>query len=95
MVLSLAVARLVIHQILMPFNLVCRADGVTFPIIGILIHDEVNIAMVCVNECSTLNNVQTIDLVLVNASNCAFSGRLGEDSHIRICEATISTPIHK
>ena len=47
-----------------------------FPIIGILIHDELDIAMVCVNQCITLHNVQTIDLVLVNACNSAFSGRL-------------------
>ena len=58
----------------------------TFPIICILIHDEVNIAMVCVTQCSTLHNDQTIDLVLVKSSDSACSGRLGEDSHIGITE---------
>ena len=50
----------------MPLNLACRVDGMTFHIIGILTHDEVNIAMICVSQCSTLHYVQTIDLVLVH-----------------------------
>ena len=53
-----------------------------FPIKGILIHDEVDISMVGVDQCSTLHNVQTIDLVLVNTSNSAFPGGLGQDSDI-------------
>ena len=53
-----------------------------FPIIGLLIHDEVDIAMVGFDQCSTWHNVQTIDLVLVNTSNSAFPGGFGHDSDI-------------
>ena len=53
-----------------------------FPIIGILIHDEVDIPMIGFDQCSTLHNVQTIDLVLVNTSISAFPGGFGEDSDI-------------
>ena len=51
----------------------------TFPIIGIFIHDEINIARVCINQCSTLHNVQTIVLMLINAHDSALPGGLGED----------------
>ena len=64
-------------------------------IIGILIHDEVDISMVGVEQCSTLHNVQTIDLVLVNTSNSAFPGGFGEDSDISPCKSTIGSPINK
>ena len=50
-----------------------------FPIMSILIHDEVDIPMVGFDQCSTLHNVQTIALVLVNTSNSAFPRGFGED----------------
>ena len=53
-----------------------------FPIIGILIHDEVDIPMVGVDQFSTLHNVQTIDLVLVYTSSSGFPGGFGQDSDI-------------
>ena len=43
----------------------------SFPI---FIHDEVDIPMVDFDQCSTLHNVQTIDLVLVNPSHSSFPG---------------------
>ena len=45
-----------------------------FPIIGILIHDKVDIPLIGFHQCSTLHNVQTIDLVLVYSSDRAFPG---------------------
>ena len=50
--------------------------------IGILIHDDVDISMVCVDQCSTLHNVQAIDLVLVNTCNSAYPGGFGQDTDI-------------
>ena len=49
-----------------------------FAIIGILIHDEAGIPMVGVDQCSTLHNIQAIDLVLVNTRNSTFPGGFGE-----------------
>ena len=43
-----------------------------FPVIRILIHDKVDIPMIGFHQCSTLYNVQTIDLVLVYSCDSAF-----------------------
>ena len=59
-----------IHLVFVPFNLTRRVNGMAFSIVGILIHDEVDIAMVGVGQCCTLDYVQPIDLVLINTSNC-------------------------
>ena len=61
----------------------------TFPILGILIHDEVNIAMVYIDQSSTLHNVQTIDMVSINVSDSALPGGLGDNPHIRSCKSAV------
>ena len=53
-----------------------------FPIIDILINDEVNIPMVGVDQFSTMHNIQAIDLVLINTSNSSFPGGFIWDSDI-------------
>ena len=48
---------LVITGVLNPLNLTSSVDGAASVIIGILMYDEDHIAMICIEEGSTGNNV--------------------------------------
>ena len=83
----------VITDVLKPFNLTWRVDGVASTIIGILMHDEDHFAMVGREEQVTMSNpgsswlsMPVTEIVLPV---------LSKNSHIRTSKATIGSPINK
>ena len=55
--------RLVITEILEPFNSTRGMNGIASAIIGIFMQEHPHFAMICVDESSTGNNLETMKLM--------------------------------
>ena len=57
-------------------------DGVASTLASILIHDEVDDAMVGFHQGRTLDHITALELMTVNSSDSAFSCQSGKNPHI-------------
>ena len=87
--------RPIIHKLFVPFELTRRMDSLSFTSVGILVHNGNDFTTLCFDDCTSCNNGNVNNLVVINTLHINLATSAIDDTDILTSNASVCATINK